>query len=160
MDASENRLDKIYRIIGECQFGIHDISRTELGPSGLPRFNMPFELGVFLGCKRFGGTAHRNKSCLVLDRDRYRYQVLLSDLSGVDIEAHNDDPAVTIGRVRDWLKIASDRPTIAGAQAIRSRYLRFRGSLPGILERAEMEEAEMTFFDYAGFVADWLKVNR
>ena len=87
-DASENRLEKIYRIIEESRFGIHDISRTELNETGLPRFNMPFELGLFLACKRFGGGRHRLKSCLVLDRTRYRYQQFLSDLAGADIESH------------------------------------------------------------------------
>jgi len=49
-DSSENRLKKILRIIGECQFAIHDISRTDLDKKHqLPRFNMPFELGLFMG---------------------------------------------------------------------------------------------------------------
>ena len=54
-DASQVRIDKIYNIIAECRYGIHDISRTELDEnSGLPRFNMPLELGIFLGAKKFG----------------------------------------------------------------------------------------------------------
>ena len=54
-DASQVRIDKIYNIIVDCRYGIHDISRTELDKnSGLPRFNMPLELGVFLGAKKFG----------------------------------------------------------------------------------------------------------
>jgi len=32
----------------------HDISRTELNEHSLPRFNMPLELGLFLGASRFG----------------------------------------------------------------------------------------------------------
>jgi len=49
-DAGEVRYDKICRIIKDCAYGIHDISKTELDPaSNLPRFNMPFELGLFLG---------------------------------------------------------------------------------------------------------------
>ena len=68
-DASENRFDKIVRIIRECKFGIHDISRTELNTAGLPRFNMPLELSIFLGAKKLGGRDHRNKQCLVLDRE-------------------------------------------------------------------------------------------
>src|ERR1700679_3192363 len=50
-NALENRLSKIERIIHECKFGIHDISRTEVNEKGLPRFNMPFELGMFFGLK-------------------------------------------------------------------------------------------------------------
>ncbi|MEK6375316.1 MAG: hypothetical protein AABO58_21790 [Acidobacteriota bacterium] len=54
-DASEVRIEKIAKIIASCKFGIHDISRTELDAgTDLPRFNMPLELGLFLGAKRFG----------------------------------------------------------------------------------------------------------
>ena len=49
-DASQTRIDKIFRIIAECKYGIHDICRTELdSATNLPRFNMPLELGIFLG---------------------------------------------------------------------------------------------------------------
>lgn len=51
-DAGDQRIDKINNIIKECKIGIHDISRTELDDhSNLPRFNMPLELGLFLGAK-------------------------------------------------------------------------------------------------------------
>src|SRR3954467_8306304 len=53
-DGLDNRLNKIERLIENCKYGVHDISRTELNVNGLPRFNMPFELGVFFGAKRFG----------------------------------------------------------------------------------------------------------
>ena len=43
-DASQVRIEKIYDIIADCRYGIHDISRTELDEdSELPRFNMPLE---------------------------------------------------------------------------------------------------------------------
>jgi len=54
-DAAEIRLSKIERIIEECRFGINDLSAVTLdATTGLPRFNMPLELGLFFGCKRFG----------------------------------------------------------------------------------------------------------
>jgi hypothetical protein len=63
-------LDKICRIIRECPYSVHDISRTELDAgSGLPRFNMPFELGLVLGAKRFGGRALGRKKTLIFDGD-------------------------------------------------------------------------------------------
>jgi len=31
-DASQNRFEKICSIIMKCRYGIHDISRTEIGP--------------------------------------------------------------------------------------------------------------------------------
>src|SRR5947208_16908333 len=53
-NSGQNRLYKIMDIISECRFGIHDISRTELTRGNLPRFNMPLELGLDLGCWRYG----------------------------------------------------------------------------------------------------------
>ena len=45
-DTGATRIDRIYRLIEECCFGIHDISRIERDAvNNLPRFNMPFELG-------------------------------------------------------------------------------------------------------------------
>jgi hypothetical protein len=56
-DSSDVRVDKLVRLIQQSRYGIHDISRVELDDAhGLPRFNMPFELGLDLGCKRFGAT--------------------------------------------------------------------------------------------------------
>ena len=61
-DASQVRIDKIYEIIADCRYGIHDISRIELDePSGFPRFNMPLELGIFLGAKKFGSETQKGK---------------------------------------------------------------------------------------------------
>lgn len=59
-DASQVRIDKIQNIIASCGLGIHDISRTELDSTWkLPRFNMPLELGLFLGAKRYGTAAKK-----------------------------------------------------------------------------------------------------
>jgi len=47
-DGAEVRLAKIERIVEECRYGIHDISNVALDANtGLPRFNMPLELGLF-----------------------------------------------------------------------------------------------------------------
>jgi hypothetical protein len=61
--------------LDQCHHSIHDISRTEVRdqPYQLPRFNMPLELGIFLGAKRFRRHSSR-KRCLILDREPYRYK--------------------------------------------------------------------------------------
>ncbi|HVV93941.1 MAG TPA: hypothetical protein VHD15_11020 [Hyphomicrobiales bacterium] len=80
-DGGEVRFDKICRIIADCPYGIHDISLTEPDrSSGLPRFNMPFELGLFLGAKTLA-PKHRQKKVLILDRAPYRFQQFLLDWS-------------------------------------------------------------------------------
>ena len=86
--------------------------RTEDKNSGLPRFNMPLELGIFLGAKKFGIEEQKRKKCLILDTKPYRYQQFISDIAGQDIQAHNDAPELTVKVVRDWLRNASRRETI------------------------------------------------
>src|ERR1019366_9449595 len=92
-DSGRTRVEKILDIIEQSKFGIHDISRAGLDrTTGLARFNMPLELGFFLGAARYGSSKDREKRCLVLDRERYRYRNFCSDISGQDIRAHNDEP--------------------------------------------------------------------
>ncbi len=103
-DSGKVRIEKIFALIESCRFGIHDISRTELdAATHLPQFNMPLELGIFLGAQRFGAGVHRRKNCLIVDRERYRYQQFISDIPGQDIAAHHNDVAALIATVRDWL---------------------------------------------------------
>jgi hypothetical protein len=155
-DAGEVRIEKITTLVRDCRLGIHDISRTELNPTGLPRFNMPFELGLFLGAKRFGGPAQRRKSCLVLDREPYRYQAFLSDIAGQDITAHGGDPVRAIGAVRDWLAAGQRRRPPPGGVEIARRFAEFGVALPGILDDLRLRRDEMTFSDYTNIASTWL----
>jgi hypothetical protein len=45
-DSGDIRFDKLCRFIEESDRSVHDLSRVELGANDLPRFNMPFELGL------------------------------------------------------------------------------------------------------------------
>jgi hypothetical protein len=157
-DAAEVRIDKIRRLIEESRFGIHDLSRTELdAQSQLPRFNMPFELGLFLGAKVFGNKQQRRKSCLILDRDRYRYQQFMSDISGQDIEPHGDDYRAAITVVRNWLRDHSGRPSIPGGLRIQQRYEEFRLALPQLCKQLKYDpEDRLPFNDFKYVVASWL----
>lgn len=156
-DATQNRYDKILRIISECRYGVHDISRTEPDSTTLlPRFNMPLELGLFLGCKRFGNRTQRTKSCLIMDREPYRYQRFISDLAGQDIYSHENNPEKAIGLVRSWLRTESKRSGIPGREAMSVRYRRFRGELPRICAVLEIQVEELTFADYFEAVVEWL----
>ena len=156
-DSSNVRLDKIMRIVAGCKFGIHDISRTDLdADSNLPGFNMPLELGIFLGAKQFGAGRHRQKNCLIMDREKYRYQKFISDLAGNDVCSHDGDPDVAIGEVRSWLSDSSKRQTIPGKSHITGRYAEFRGELPRLCRNVNREIGELTYNEYSGLVSDWL----
>ena len=159
-DATQNRLAKIMSIISNCRYGIHDISRTEPdGENLLPRFNMPLELGIFLGCKKFGGKKHRLKSCLILDREPYRYQMFISDIAGQDVHSHNNDQKTAISQVRNWLRTVSRRSTIPGGGEIWNRFNKFQKDLPAICEELRIQVGELTFVDYTYVVVEWLRRN-
>jgi hypothetical protein len=159
-DSSQVRIDKIFSIIAESQFGIHDISRTDLdSASRLPRFNMPLELGLFLGAKRFGLREQRHKVGLILDREPYRYQAFISDIGGQDIRAHGDDAKAVIAIVRDWLRSASRRSDIPGGRVISTRYERFIAQRPALCHELRISEDELTFNDLTWLISEWLRVN-
>lgn len=154
------RFEKIQNIIAESKFGIHDISRTELDEgTELPRFNMPLELGVFIGAKKYGNSQQKSKNILVLDKEPYRYQSFISDISGHDIRSHNNSPERLIKHVRDWLNHASGRKTIPGGKKILKRYEEFLKDFPKIAEAVELEMDEVTYNDYSNFVSVWLREN-
>lgn len=161
-DNSGNvRFEKIERIINDSKFGIHDISRTELDKkTKLPRFNMPLELGVFIGASRFGSNKHRQKNCLILDKQPYRYQKFISDLAGYDIRCHNNESERVITVVRNWLNSASGRKTIPGGGNILRRYKLFNLDLPAICKDIPITIKELTYNDYSNFMLSWLKQNR
>lgn len=155
-DASRARFDKIANLVAVCRLGIHDISRTELDSvTGLPQFNMPLELGLFLGAHRYGSVSQRRKLSLVLDTERYRYQRFISDIAGQDIKAHGNDPSHLIAAVRGFLAAASGN-LLPGGRTILRQFTDFRSELPGICQRFGLEPDELTFPDYCVIVTDWL----
>jgi hypothetical protein len=154
------RFEKIQRLIKESKFGVHDISRTELDKSNsLPRFNMPLELGVFIGAKMFGDKKQKNKNCLILDKEEYRYQKYISDIAGHDIRSHQNSPEGLIKTVRNWLNDASGRTTIPGGKEIIARYNRFKSDLPAMCLAARIDKQELTYNDYSNFISEWLSLS-
>ena len=124
-DSGEVRVEKIKELIRQSRYSIHDISRMEALKEGdLPRFNMPFELGLDLGCRIFGSGQLSEKRCLILESERYRYQKVLSDISGNDIEAHHSAPETLVRRVRKWVYETTNRKVPSGATIWR-RYNKF-----------------------------------
>jgi len=97
---------------------------------------------------------------LILDRDRYRYQIYCSDLAGQDIREHRNDSDRALKAVRNWLQASppsSRRPP--GAQSLISRYLLFRRQLRFMCEQKDLTPSELTFLDYRWLVEGWIEVN-
>lgn len=104
-DSGEIRLHNIKGLIENSCYSIHDLSRMEpLNENDLPRFNMPFECGIDFGIKLSDPKKYKDKKFLILEKERYRYQKVISDISGNDIKAHKNQPEEIVKVVRDWFK--------------------------------------------------------
>lgn len=102
-DSGETRINKILGLITESKFGIHDLSRiVSTKENEHYRMNMPFELGIDYGCQKLKGGIWSQKKILILEKERYRFQKAISDLSGSDIKNHNDEAVKAVYAVRDW----------------------------------------------------------
>jgi len=157
-DTSQTRVAKIFQMISECRIGLHDISRTQLdSKTRLPRFNMPLELGMFLGAKEYGNKKQRRKICLVLDRSPHRYQKFCSDIAGQDLSTHGQSAERAIGAVRDFLRNAAPPVMIPGGRTIYRRYLHFSKELPAICRGLGLRQDQLIFNDYAVLMSRWLK---
>ena len=55
---NQGRLESIIQLIEESDFSIHDLSRIEVS-EGIPRFNMPVELGLALYRSHIAKGRHR-----------------------------------------------------------------------------------------------------
>jgi len=87
--------------------------------------NMPFELGMDYGAKKFGPQNLQTKSILVLEGRRYDFQKTLSDIAGWDIEPHGGKYREAMRHVRRWLVDHAHAPNI-GLAAIEGKYVDFQ----------------------------------
>jgi hypothetical protein len=157
-DGGEVRIAKIQRIIRDSQLGIHDISRTELDlATGLPRFNMPFELGLFLGAREFGAGQQKKKRALILDVERYRFQKFCSDISGQDIKAHEGHPEKAIRAVRNWLATSLDGSALLlSAGEVWRRYRIFADDLADLCHDFQLDPHDLQFVELRTFAEEWV----
>lgn len=104
LDSGEARITKIIELIRESKYAIHDLSKIKATKVGeYYRLNMPFELGIDVGCRLFKGGKWREKACLIMVAERYKYQAAISDLSNSDVVVHNNEAEEVVVEVRNWL---------------------------------------------------------
>lgn len=154
--SSDMRLLKIIKKMESCKFAIHDLSRQEVNKP--PRFNMPFELGVFIGCRNY---QDNEKEFLILDSKKYRYQKVISDILGIDPVYHQDDPRIAVNKVRNWLIEFETKKKIYAGPKIWKKYQEFRKELRGLCRDSGTTlrdfMKDFNFIDYSNFVTGWLK---
>ncbi|MCY7351747.1 MAG: nucleotide-binding protein [Cytophagaceae bacterium] len=160
-NSADVRIHKIIRIIDACHYGIHDISKADLDDNTkLARFNMPLELGIFIGAHHFAPARHynRNKKFIVMDSEPFRYQKFISDINGQDIKAHELKEENVIWHVRDFLATSS-RSQLPGANYLLEQYELFKDRLPAICQQLKWTVNKLTFINYVDCTTVWLNEN-
>lgn len=103
-DSLEQRIEKILRLIQECKYSIHDLSRLKSKKANeFARLNMPFELGIDFGCRYIAKNHLHTKRSLIFEKKRHEIQKALSDLNGVDIKCHYNEPVQAVQALQHWL---------------------------------------------------------
>jgi hypothetical protein len=112
--GSQNRLDRIYGLIASCGASIHDLSRVAVsGPLRVPRFNMPFELGLAYAIGR--EQAH---SFFVFEEQSHRLQASLSDFNGFDPHIHEGTQDGILRCVLDCFGTQGQQPGFSTLKAV------------------------------------------
>ena len=101
---NQGRLETIIGLIEESNFSIHDLSRIELS-KGIPRFNMPVELGLALYRSHVTSGRHR---VYVFESKPYRTQRSTSDINGIDPQIHNGTAKGIMAGLRNILRQPGD----------------------------------------------------
>jgi hypothetical protein len=160
-DSSEPRLASIQDLIEKSKFSVHDLSRMTSNKKGeLARFNMPFELGLDFGCKRYKGGIYSDKKCLILDSEAYRYKKSLSDISGNDISSHDNSPEKATSQIRNWLQKHRElnQSILPTGSKIWVLYNEFEGILQTNLPN-KTDFDEMPRNEYFQYIREFLKAK-
>jgi hypothetical protein len=130
---SSRRLDKILKLVGDCRYSVHDLSRVELDRKKprTPRFNMPFELGLAVASQKRKRKAETD--WYVFESINYRLEKSLSDLNGTDPKIHDGRVAGVLGELCHVFRRKGRQPTV---QQMKKIYREIRKAQPVILKRA------------------------
>jgi len=128
--SSQRRLERILKLIAECAYSIHDLARVQLDrrPPRVPRFNMPFELGLAVA----HAATHHQHAWYVCEAVSHRANKSLSDLGGTDVRIHGGTIRGVFGALCDMF-VRKQQPSV---QEMHRIYRVLRRNLPRIMRDA------------------------
>lgn len=161
-DGDDIRIRNIQSLIETSKYSIHDISRIEPKTKfDLPRFNMPFELGMDLGCKRY---SLKDKKCLILEKQLHRFKKVMSDIAGQDISNHENDPLLITKAVRNWIyKIRNSKNKPASSNTIWDLYNEFLFDFDKDMRAEKLNPNvmwEIPFSELIDLNKNWIKAKK
>jgi hypothetical protein len=129
--TSQRRLERILKLIEDCRYSIHDLSRVQLARKAprVPRFNMPFELGLAVA----HAYIHGRDTWYVCESVKHRTNKSLSDLDGTDVRVHGGTIEGLFGALCDIFVRTTRQPSV---QEMRRIYRVLRRNLPMVMKQA------------------------
>ncbi len=153
----------------ESKYSIHDLSRLQAKSiDEYYRLNMPFELGVDYGLRKFD-SEFKDKRSLILETNKYEYMKAISDINGFDIKNHEDNPVKVISCLRAWFSETIKLENLNGSNKIYTDFIDFNTELfqtkmlkyfpthntTDAEDFAKKEIEEMTMAEYIGEIKSW-----
>ncbi|HWG20899.1 MAG TPA: hypothetical protein VG225_10240 [Terracidiphilus sp.] len=126
---NQGRLTTIIGLIDDSDFSIHDLSRIQLS-KGVPRFNMPVELGLALYRSHVTRGKHR---VFVFESKVYRAQRSTSDINGIDPKIHKGTAKGVMAGLRNIFRQPGDVTTVP---EMLDSYRAVRQKLPALKRNA------------------------
>ncbi len=160
-DSGEQRINKICELIESSKYSIHDLSRLiSTKKNEFSRHNMPFELGIDYGSRKFAGGHFGKKKFLVIEKERHNYIKALSDFAGADIKSHNNEPEEIVRVVRNWFVETVKLTKISAASVIWNDFIDFMADFDAKRRSDGFEDKDiydMPIPEFTLFIKDWLK---
>jgi hypothetical protein len=110
--GSRRRLDRIINLLNSCAFSFHDLSCVE---PLIPRFNMPFELGLAVA---WATKVNRNHNWFIFESKGFRVQQSLSDLNGTEAYIHKGTGIGLLSQLANALVRTKHQPTVKQLKSI------------------------------------------
>jgi hypothetical protein len=105
---NQGRLESIIELVRQSKFSIHDLSRIEVS-QGIPRFNMPLELGIALYRSKGTRDSHQVH---IFETKKYRTQRSTSDVNGIDPHIHRGTAKGVMEALRNIFRQPGDVTTV------------------------------------------------
>lgn len=162
-DSGQTRIDKICELVRTSKYSVHDLSRLKATKKGeFYRLNMPFELGIDYGSRRFAANRLRMKRSLILEEGAYDYRRALSDISGLDIKNHGNDPIKLVQAIRNWFVETVGLKDVEGPTAIWYRFTDFTSDFNARRLAEGFSRADLNIMpipEYLRFIKSWIRTN-
>lgn len=169
-DSGQPRMDKIRQQIRECRHSVHDLSLVISSKKGEPaRMNMPYELGLDLGARWYGGSPLNTKVLLVLERECGSVKKALTDHAGFDLRTHEGQINLLFQEVRAHFYahlsaqpsgVRSCFPSYDELLAEWPLFLTWLQKRPDGTLRSETEINTMEVAEFKDKVREWLEAGK